>query len=63
MINIFRVEVSNNGRSHLLLVDNKASIDVNNKTELEHKKKELKDYYENELKMKDLVIYLSYTEK
>lgn len=62
MINIFKVEVSNNGRTHILHTEN-TSIDVKNKTEFEKKKKELKGFYEKKMGLNDLTIYLSYIEK
>jgi hypothetical protein len=62
MINIFRVEVSTNGRGHLLTsID--TNIDVKNKNEFEAKKLQLKSEYEKVFSMNDLTVYLSYTEK
>lgn len=62
MINIFKIEVSTNGRTHVLHTEN-TSIDVKNKTEFEAKRKELKERYEKELGFNNPTIYLSYIEK
>lgn len=62
MINIFKVEVSTNGRTHILHSED-TSIEVNNKIEMEKKRKELKEKYEKELGFDNLTMYLSYIEK
>ena len=63
MFKIFKVEVSTNGRTHLLLSDDKVDIEVETKVDIEKKRIELKNAYEEHLQIKDLTIYLSYVEK
>jgi hypothetical protein len=63
MIRIFRVEVSTNGRGHLLATDNKADIVVPDMVGLGAMRKQLKDEYEKSLNIGDLTIYLSYREE
>jgi len=61
MIRIYRVEVSTNGRTHLVHTEN-TSIEVANKTELINKRKELKEEFEKRFNIGELTIYLSYEE-
>jgi hypothetical protein len=63
MVRIFKVEVSTNGRSHLLVTDNKVNIVVKDKVGLGIKRQQLKEDYEKSLGIEDLTLYLSYVEE
>lgn len=64
MIEIYKVEVSSNGRTHIKHVDDNPNIELLSLKEVYPKRKELEEFYKKKFPdMENVTIYLSYREK
>lgn len=64
MVEIYKVEVSSNGRTHIKYVDDNPDITLKSIKEIDSKRKELKEFYSQKFPdMESVTIYLSYREK
>jgi hypothetical protein len=62
MIKIFKIEVSTNGRDHIIKVD-ETDIRVKDRAAMAKERESLKKKYSEELGIEDVVLYFSFEEK